>query len=516
MREEFKRSLTLLLVMALTLATFSRATPVGAQGTPQVKVYIDVEDNGNATVTIVFRAAGRASFSFTLPKFENYSVCSSYGNYRIEDKPSSAYFYYNSTLELAPGDNGTSTLSVCYKFPYASLLSDNQGWFMSPMLVASPPVEIEVSVRIPNLASVTLESPRMIRLEGAGYRVYRLSPGAQQLIPGRVVIEYRTAGLVQTANFSRTGEAVLTVVSPVYYRSLSEKILDVASKAYERLRNLTGVTADQVTFELYLPMESMGGISALGFVMGEDINAGGRGPIMLNLALIRYAPGYLETTVIHEMVHVFLGKAGVEANAQTRWFHEGLAQYLSIVVAQEIGVDVSDYAEELLNASSALYEYTSGNFSFIQIWPADPNLVGDAYLASFYIVYNVSSSFGGENYIARLFAAIRSRGSVKTTNDIVSVMSAAAGSNLAPLFRRFGFTGVQDWVQQNNNAAKASGNVRQSSFSLIVLLISLLIALITYIVNNRVQREIEVAKGRSVFEEKEDAYSFKTYSTFVT
>ncbi len=498
------RLLSAFLALTIILSAVLASSPARGQSNVQVKAFINVEESGNATVTLVFKSQGEASFSFTLPKFEKYTVCNSYGNFQVKDLPSYAYFYYNSTIVLAPGANGTSILYICYAFPYASLLSGNQGWFMSPMLVSSPPVQIEVYVRIPNVEAIMLESPRAFGLDRNGYRVYLLTPGERQLIPGRVVIEYRTSKEVQAVNFTKIQLAKFTVESPVYYRSLSERILDIAAKAYERLQAISGVSMDYIHFKLYLPMERLGGISTLGYVMGEDINAGGRGPIMLNLALLRYAPGYLETTIIHEMVHSFLGGAGVEANDQTRWFHEGLAQYVSIVVAREMGINVSEYAGELHNASVALYKYVSGNFSFIQSWPSDPNLTSDAYLASFYIINNISSAFGGEEFIRSLFAATRSYGRVRTTNDIVTVVSMAAGRNLAPLFRAWGFTGVRDWHgQADPSTTPPRGSVqRQTNFSVVVFFVGILIALVTYVLNNRVQRELEVAKSRSVFREK--------------
>ncbi|QOJ78477.1 hypothetical protein IG193_06905 [Infirmifilum lucidum] len=505
MRAGSARLLPVSLALIIVLGTVLASSRARGQSNVQVKAFINVEESGNATVTLVFKSQGEASLSFTLPKFEKYTVCNSYGNFQVKDLPSYAYFYYNSTIVLTPGANGTSMLYICYNFPYASLLSGNQGWFMSPMLVSSPPVQVEVYVRIPNVEVITLEFPRVLSLDRSGYRVYLLTPGERQLIPGRVVIEYKTTKQVQTVNFTKIRLAKFTIESPIYYRSLSERILEIAARAYERLQAISGVSMDHVHFKLYLPMERLGGISALGFVMGEDINAGGRGPIMLNLALIRYAPGYLETTVIHEMIHSFLGRAGVEANDQTRWFHEGLAQYISILVAQEIGINVSDYAGELYNASTALYKYVSGNFSFIQSWPSDPNLISSAYLASFYIVNNISSTFDGEEFIRSLFNAIKSYGKVRTSDDIVNVVNMAAGRNLAPLFRAWGFTGVRDWHGQADSPTTPPGNSaqRQAKFSVVVLFIGILIALITYTLNNRVQRELEVARSRSVFREKE-------------
>lgn len=499
-----KRELSFVLAIIISLALLSAQQPLaqGEQAPVTVKAYIKVGEGGNATVTLTFIAHSRVSFTFTLPKFEQYRVCSSYGNYSIRDVPSSAYFYYNSSIMLTPGDNGTALLSVCYDFPYATLLSGNRGWFMSPMLIAYPAYPVEVHVHIPGVSEVTLESPKADRVLGNEDRVYTLSPSKTQVITGRVVIEYTASNIVEVLNFtSRVQNTIVVVEGPKYYKSLAERVASVASRASEELSGVSGVSVPMLYFKLYLPRESMGGINTLGFVMGEDINAGGQGPIMINLALLRYAPGYLETTVIHEMVHTFLGRVGVEANDETRWFHEGLAQYLSIVVAEKTGYNVSEYAEDLLNASQFFFNYVSGNLSFIEKWPSDPYSVSEAYLASFYIVYNITESHGGLKFIKALFNSLKVYGKVKNTKDIVLTLSEAAGENLAPLFRKWGFKNVVDWTPSPRVSPETpSQRSGSGAFSTVVLALGVLIGLLTYVLNARVQRELEVARTKSVFE----------------
>ncbi|MEZ0346644.1 MAG: hypothetical protein ABWK01_08850 [Infirmifilum sp.] len=469
-----------------------------AQPVPEIKAIINVDENGNATVKISFKVTGRSSMYFTLPRFENYTICEAYGSYYITNSPSSAYFYYNSSITLIPGENGTSILSLCYNFPYASLLAGKQGWFMTPMLVASPPIPVEVFVRIPGLEKVSLESPTSTGIDKNGYRMYVVKPNSPSLIPGRVVIEYTTIIPISPVNYTRNiGNTSLIIESPPYYKKLSERVLEVSSRAYQNLTTLIGVSLPSIIFEFYLPKQSLGGISTLGFIMGEDVNAGGKGPIMLNLGLIRYAPGYLETTVIHEMVHAFLGKAGVEANDETRWFHEGLAQYLSLNIAEGLGYNVSDLRAELLNASESLYSYTGGNFSFIQHWPQDPEMVGDAYLASFFIINNLTSTFGGKVYLEKVFTALKNYGKVTSNDDIVYVLSTAAGKNLAPLFRGWGFRNIRDWQAPASTSPPLIG--KGNNFTLLILVIGLAIGVLIYFLQQRVQRGIEAAKSESVF-----------------
>ncbi|MGC9095689.1 MAG: hypothetical protein ACP5II_00800 [Infirmifilum sp.] len=504
-RHEIKETSTgIILLIILSFLILNNIQALKAEPLPTIKAVINVDDTGNATVKITFKTLGKTKILFTLPRFENYTICESYGTPQIVNAPSSAYFYYNSTINLNPGENGTAILSICYKFPYASLLADNQGWFMSPMLVSTPPVNIEVYVKIPNVGKITLESPISTGINVNGYRRYVLAPGTPTVISGRVVIEYLTLSNVTTVDFNTSvRDTTIRVQSPPFYKSLAQRVLTVASKAYANLTSMTGVSLQELVFRFYLPKQSLGGITTLGFVMGEDINAGGRGPIMLNLGLIRYAPGYLETTIIHEMVHAFLGKAGVEANDETRWFHEGLAQYISISVAESLGYNVAELRNDMINASRTLYKYYEGNLSLIQHWPTVPELVGDAYLASFYIIENLSATYNGEAFIKSLFQAIRDYGKVKTTNDIVAVLSIAAGKNLAPLFRSWGFKDIKDWNPPATSKDTTSAPSSSTTFETVVLGIGIAIGVITYFLNEKVQKEIDIARSKSVFEKIE-------------
>jgi len=220
-----------------------------------------------------------------------------------------------------------------------------------------------------------------------------------------------------------------------------------------------------------------------------------KGPIYLNLALTRYAPGYMETTIIHELVHVYLGIVGVEANDATRWFHEGMAQYLSIKIAEAIGINVSEYKNDMYNSSKALYYYTGGKFGFIQKWPSDDVSEQEAYLASFYIIANISDSYGGLSYAQRVFSELR-RHPVSTSSDTVIVLSQAAGRNLAPFFRSLGFSNIQDWSptpSAGNTVTTKDTPTLSSYMSLIVALgLSLLIFLVVYYGNFEINQKLKM------------------------
>ncbi|GEM_PF-810764 len=508
--------------------------PALAQAAPQagggvlIRVYIDVAVNGNATVTYVVSGSGKYSFWLFLPKFEEVRGAAVKGGFRIvENRTSSFYFYYNSTVEASPGGDGGYEFNLSYDFPYASIMAGYNGWFMSPALIAEPDIVTEVYVKIPFLKRVTLEEPRRVGSVD-GYLVYKLYGAAYMQLGGRVTIEYDMTRPTPTANIMGVYDGVkVSVEYPVYYKGFAEKTVRTAGKAVPIYNRLFGASPPAIEFRFYLPKKVMGGIGTLGFMRGSDVNVGGRGPIELNLALMRYAPGYHETTVLHEMVHKYLGLIGVEATDETRWFHEGMAQYVSLMVGGEIGVPVGELKSMLDNASERLVKHLGGRLGFIQEWPyGSPELEGEAYLASYYIVKTIADRYGGEAYIERLSRAIREMGGIRTTQDVVDAMSAAAGEDLSRLFAQWGFTGVKPWQpptppqapqsggnetssagqqgtseeqgggQQEENTPESFFNNARNMLITSALVLSGLAAFIVYLVNTRISREVEIAMSR--------------------
>jgi hypothetical protein len=476
------------LAILVLLAFASQAQP--AQKSVSLTAYVDVSSNGNASVRLVIQSTGKSSFQITLPRFQAVYLCegASSVRYRIMNESSSAYFYYNSTIFIE--EDSPSSLALCYPFPYAVLMADSRGWFMSPLLWTSLD-EVYVYVHLPMAKRITYESPVSYARKD-GYRVYVLSSRTIQDVGSRVVVEFDLRESIKEATLQENlGAGTITVRYPLFYQGIAASTLKIASQSVQRLNSLTGLIPKNTTFIFYLPEKRMGGISALGFVLGEDINAGGKGPVNLNLALIRYAPGYLETTIIHELVHVYLGLAGVEANEETRWFHEGMAQYVSIKVAEELGLNVTEYKRDLCNASVKLYEYTGGNFGFIQNWPSDEAKQAEAYLASFFIIANISDSRGGLAFISKVFAELE-RHPVSSTNDIVDALCRASGENLAPFFRKLGFKGVNDWSPQKSMPSGNQATLPNFMSLLVALLLSLLIFLTVYYGNLELSRKLRM------------------------
>ncbi len=478
------RRYLVLLNIVLILLLFTLPSPaLSLPPLDKIYVQIKVEEDGNATVLFHIKGEQPGSFWIMMPKYEKVSGKIIEGEYRwVSNESTGYYFYYRSTIEVKPSSKGFYEIYIYYNFPYASLIAGDSGWFMSPQLLVEPPVKLVVNVTILNLKKVTeLNINPTERTENSF--LFTLSERSYEEPKGRIVIEYDLKQPIEDRVFNGKIDGMeVTIVYPEIYSKFAEKVFNVIEKSYPILIDTFGVKPEKLEFKFFLPKESMGGISTLGFVLGEDINIGGKGPIRLNLGLIRYAEGYLETTIIHEYTHLALGIVGIEANDQLRWFHEGMAQYISIEVAEKIGLDTSDYRKDLVEASNRVFDLYGGNLGFVTDWPDNRLEESYAYAASYYIIHYLAEKYGGLGYIRKISDVVREEGSVKTNSKLIEVLSKAAGTDLRGLFEGWGFI---------LHEVSTTGNNTYILYVLIATIFALIIVATLYVVFRRVPREME-------------------------
>lgn len=409
-----------------------------ALASPTLTCDVRVGVSGNASVTMLYRSDSGSVFHTLLPRFKqwNYSVRSG----RLLKPPinelSGAYFYYNTTFKYEVGETGVFELSITFDFPFASLYAGDRGWFMTPLFGAPHGTSVEVVVTVEGLGSVTEVSlngvPITYRREGDTVRVRFPASGSRG---DRVTIDYKPSPRPAEKVFEEdVGGVTVRVRAAPQYGGLSRKIAGVVRRALPYLKEVFLFSPTEVEFIFFLPRRMEFG--PLGYVIGEDINAGGVGPIYLNLALVRFKEGYMETTIVHELIHMALGSLRVPANRELRWFHEGVAQYASLKICTLINVNVWDI-EESLNRSASRFHSGLTKPGFVQWW--DPGDEGAYYAASYYIVSTLASRYGGLMFLWSVSEKLRERGGVSTNIRLVAVLSEAAGEDLTPLFSEWGF-----------------------------------------------------------------------------
>jgi len=449
------RSVILIALMAVLLSA-----PVLAE--PKLTYIINVRKDGNATITMVFEDTEAGTMYTFLPRFENYTLEVT-GSYEVLNDSKYTYFYNNFSINYEPGDEGIFKMTINYEFPYASLIGGRKAWFMTPLIGAPNNVAVYVNLTLENFDYLSAAEPQPIVRED-GYMSFRVFHAA---MGRRVVVEYL---LKNPAPKEKVEEVVngtrIILNAPLIYKDLIKRISKVYKLTKPYLDDTFGVSFDILEFRIFLP--KMLDIGTLGYVESLELTI--RGPIYLSLGLLRYVPGYFETTIVHEYTHKALAKIGVEANNQIRWFHEGMAEYISLEICEKAGINVTYLKEDMEDSFKYLVKETGENFGFLQSWdePINPGLY---YAASAYIIKYLADRYGGLEYIERVVEEAKKMGKVTTNDHVVTILSRAAGEDLYPLFRKWGFVLLAEEPGLSGEGLPLGGGLRWLFTGLLIALV---------------------------------------------
>ena len=393
---------------------------------------INVFGSGNASVRIIFSSLSKGIFSIYLPRYEHVTISIFNGTVKWLENKSMGYWYYLAKFKYFSYPGKRINVKFEYTFPWASLMVDDKGWFMTPLIGTDNDIDVIVNVSIPNYYKDIFFVPSPV-WEKNGRFEFRLK---NTINGSRVTIYYFLKDKINDISISETiNKTTITVHTPPYYELFARKIIDVMKKSAKDLEYVFAGLPERIDFKFFLPKDFP---TTLGYVMGEDINVGGKGPININLALIRFVEGYLETTVVHEYIHLALGRIGVEANNKLRWFHEGVAQYLSLLICQNIGINVTDIKMTLDKGAMRL----APPFGYLQEWTTGPQQ-GMYYLASYKIVKELAVKYGDIEFFRKFSLEAQKFGKIDTNEDLVKVISKATGQDQFSYFESLGFTLVK-------------------------------------------------------------------------
>ena len=473
MRKPLVVLLFLLLILPIT------SSPCLVESLPSAKLvyYINVKENANATITIVFEAKGSGVGFIGLPLFEEYKVSVHEGEIKWLDFKPVSVFYTNASFSFR-GKN--IRMVITYNFPYATLIAEDKAWFMSPYILASSSFEVFVEVELYGLdpsRKVRFWPYEPLKQHGNKFTFAILNPVSDN----RVIIEYKLSEKVPNVDYRKAiGESEVVVRVAKYYRHIADKVFYVLEKTYEELEYVFGELPDKLEFEFYLP--ELNDLSALGYVKERTIEMGVEGPIYLNLALIRFKEGFLEETVIHECVHVVLGLIGVSSNREIRWFHEGMAEYVAIKVCSVAGINVTDFIKMHREGAREALKLYGGDLSFIIYWEYSTPMARLYYSAAFYIMNKTAEENGGLVYVKKLVREIEKQGGADSNEEVIQAMSKAAGKDLRRQFRKWGFpVTVQDengGEDLGNNESKEKQLIKALWETIKLLVIMVVIAVI--------------------------------------
>ena len=417
-------------------------------------IYVfDVDEDGNAKVTISFKSYVPGDSWFFVPNATRWDLKVASGRLLSKDIEYTKWVFYNNfTFTYAPSE-GSFELKISYYFPYASIVVTDSAMFVSPQIAFDERSKALILLKLPLTAIIDKKRYKIIRHDG---RILAYEPRIERElrkiilkceVPGEEANIFRVYLLYNVPwtpllNFVKEVKvegrvSKITVKAPARYKSIAERILNAYEGAFPVLTHITHTALNYVTVRFFSP--DFRSLWTGGYV--EPFTGGRLKNINLNPFFIRTRNGSLEQIAIHELVHQFLLAAGIYPQ-EILWFHEGSAEYFSITIAKKLGYIGAYYRErELEEAVKECLIEKGKKPGFIQEWGKEPNVpITYYYAVAYYVVKYLADHYGGMEFYSKFYSLIREKKVVICDQStLIYFLSKAAGEDLYPLFKRWGF-----------------------------------------------------------------------------
>lgn len=461
-----------LLILTLCLNLLSTASNQVVRGNFDYQFIVD--EDGFTKVRITYISDVESGFSWVfVPKssrWVNYTVNGEVYGWSLEDpeKYVGQQYYFYEVLSFAfTSRESQFKMIIEFNFSTAAIIIEPDGVFYSPQIGFAKGSDFRASVIFPS--SFKINSAEALAIGTNSYSPKYLNsnfvefeglPITENLL--RIQIGFRIPG--KNADIIHINSGVFKFETVRRYEMHARKILELYNATYEILVDIFNITFEseeaneKLTIKFFIPdfssLTSIGGyVPFLGQKMGD---------IYINFMFTRYIEGYLEVVALHELIHHFLWRAGFSPQ-KLLWFHEGIAQYISIEIARRLNYTGAEIIRnDLENKIQDLEKVFNGDFGFLAYWSPNirPQSIDILYAAAYYIVSRLASSYGGINYYARVFKLTKGR-EVESNIMLCYYLSMAAGESLAVKFRQWGFNVLDLYTYSPFLAQveKAVGNV---------------------------------------------------------
>ena len=428
------------LLLAALLASPHAARLEGAPTQGGFTYEFTVHENGTVSLVARFTSDAPGRAWIMVPKFREYSLSRQGITSTSLQRDTAYYFYSNLSFEFEAG----AALEMSYSYRFGSFIVEPNGVFFSTLVGYDPTYTGEVIVRMPG--SFEVETSFVDGVERSPdsqessddqlLLTFEIPPGSN--VGHRVMVVFKTTEEPELVNLT-TG--ALTITTPKRYVDVAENVTRIYLKFQPAVSDVTGMPEIPISMKFFIPSDPEE-IAVLGFtsvsspaMLMEDVITPGK--VSLNLMLVRYPESYLPETLVHELLHQYMLRAGL--STELRWAHEGLAQYLSYLILRENGYP--EAGQEDINLSRLVFQEVR-NLGFLQDWRGggSPPDVATYYLASLYIFSDLGERYGGLDFYKRFFSEIRSDGAeVDEIGELVYYLSEAAGEDLTDYFAALGF-----------------------------------------------------------------------------
>lgn len=395
---------------------------VNSQGDAQIKIEIDIPKKAGATWLY-------------LPNNITWKMSIERGTIINSKEVTTNYVFYNN---YSFHFKGPLKVKINYYFTYASLIGHKSAFFMSPLVYFDKKLRGLVRVYLPAYVNILETYPEISskKIEGK-HLILSYTPRATSL---RIMIHYTINETQLTKvngkiEYSNTTIEVSIITHP-RYTSIADRIVKTYQKAYPILRKVFHVDLSNITVRFKAP--SLEDVSIMGYV---PLRAKKLGDIYLNILWIRTKKGFFEQIALHELVHHFLWRAGVNPYTLL-WFHEGCADYFSIYLClYYFNLSGAIYRHEDLMEKAKEYLSNSKKIGFIQYWSVwkKPSNIFLYYALSYYVVLTLGKKYGNFTYYSKVFEVIVSKGEMSTNEELIDALSEAAEEDLTNLFIEWGF-----------------------------------------------------------------------------
>lgn len=443
-----------ILVLCLGLGVISSFSSPEVEG--YFKYEFVVDEDGFTHVRISYTSSmERGSSWVVVPRFSrwlNYTVNGWIYDWTLgetENYTGSSYYFYRVLEFHFVSARGRFEMIIEYNFSTAAMIIEPNGIFYSPQIGFKRGSRFEALVIFPSTFRVNLNEALAFGSAGSygpdrsssnsSFVRFRNIPLNENLL--RIEISFRVNREPDIVNLE---SGIFKFSTVRRYRDYAWKILNLYNATYDMLVNLFNTTLSKpdsssgrgVTIRFFLP-DFYSLMSIGGYV---PFSGGEMGDIHINFIFTRYVEGYLEVIALHELVHHFLWKAGISPQ-NLLWFHEGMAQYVSLNIAERIGYEgVTMIKQEVEEGVQNLKALVGENFGFLKDWTlsSTPRDLNTLYAAAYYVVYKLAEEYGGLEYYARLFRLISGR-KIENNAMLCYYLSLAAGESVADKFNSWGF-----------------------------------------------------------------------------
>jgi len=333
-------------------------------------------------------------------------------------------------------------MNIRYNHSLAAMIIEPNGIFFSPQIGFEKGNKVEITVLLPKeftinqdeamaFGSLSTYRPSLVD-QSRNLLSFNDIPKTENLL--RVEIGFKTK--TQSAKLVRLHSGIFTFETAQRYVEYARRILRFYNQTYDDLVDLFNVTLENAQVRFFLPdfnlLLSIGGY--VPFVSKK------LGDIHINILYTRAVEGQIEVIALHELVHHFLWKAGVSPE-NLLWFHEGMAQYVSIEICNKLGYEGAILMKQQIEAGVLEVKMKfRDDFSFLQSWSPrkSPEDIGSCYVAAYYIISELAKQRGGLEYYRRFFKLLRGE-RIENNAELAYYLSIATGESVTNVLKSWGF-----------------------------------------------------------------------------